>query len=272
METSNESRSTRKMLRVVSVVLLVGILVGAAPSDELLDAIHLQESSGKLHVEDRLDDVSIARGPFQFHRQAWVDATKFLKVSWPYSQAHDYGKARACASGYMQYWGVHYGRTTEEDYARIFNGGPKGWRKASTRVYWQQVSAHIREGKRVRKGERSLEATSNPKKRIYPGTGGESERLMCDLSIELEVVRQTAALDSRRHADEVCALRNQIHTLSSDLAEALETIEELESKDVKEELPTYDRHCQACKGKGTVDVEHGLIGICEECGGVGKVG
>jgi hypothetical protein len=49
---------------------------------------------------------------------------------------------------YLDYYGDLYvrqtGRTpTDEVYARIWNGGPNGWRKASTRQYWQRVRAEM---------------------------------------------------------------------------------------------------------------------------------
>lgn len=47
---------------------------------------------------------------------------------------------------YLGYYGARYrkatGRTpTAEVYARIWNGGPKGWRKSSTLAYWRKVRA-----------------------------------------------------------------------------------------------------------------------------------
>lgn len=50
---------------------------------------------------------------------------------------------------YLTYWGHHYKEVTgkcptAETYARIWNGGPDGWKKRSTVKYWKKVKKEIR--------------------------------------------------------------------------------------------------------------------------------
>lgn len=116
---------------------------GAEPSAALLDAIHQEESEGAADVAPRWDVNGISRGPFQFHELAWIDAMRFLGERWPWTDAHDLRKARLAAAAYMGGWGAHYGRTSDRDYARIFNAGPRGWRKAGSLGYWARVRAEM---------------------------------------------------------------------------------------------------------------------------------
>ena len=51
---------------------------------------------------------------------------------------------------YLSYWGEEYERTTgrpptNEVYARLWNGGPTGWRKESTADYWDRVREALSE-------------------------------------------------------------------------------------------------------------------------------
>lgn len=52
--------------------------------------------------------------------------------------------AEKCINAYMARYGTRCtgGRTpTDEDYARIHNGGPKGCQKKSTLPYWYKVQS-----------------------------------------------------------------------------------------------------------------------------------
>lgn len=56
---------------------------------------------------------------------------------------------------YLDFYGRQYwrqtGRTpTDEVYARIWNGGPEGWRKSSTLAYWRRVRGALAARLRLR--------------------------------------------------------------------------------------------------------------------------
>ena len=51
---------------------------------------------------------------------------------------------------YWEHWGIHYQRktgkpVTYEVLARIHNGGPLGWKKSATDVYWRKVKEAMKE-------------------------------------------------------------------------------------------------------------------------------
>lgn len=103
----------------------------------LLDAMIIVESSGDANA---IGDDGDALGCLQIHRKYWADGTRFLGVSWPYSDARDPIKARKVVRAYL----LHYGRGASiESLGRIHNGGPNGHKKASTRVYWNRVRTEI---------------------------------------------------------------------------------------------------------------------------------
>lgn len=63
----------------------------------------------------------------------------------------DSRKAKWVAGVYLRHYGDSYQRKTgrpptAEVYARIYNGGPQGWRKASTLAYWSKVRAAMAAG------------------------------------------------------------------------------------------------------------------------------
>lgn len=98
-----------------------------------------------MYVESRGDPQAIgdggkAIGVFQIHRAYWADGTRFLGVSWPYSDAKDPAKAIAVVQAYTKHYAAVHGRSwTAEIIAKIHNGGPLGWKKASTKSYWNRV-------------------------------------------------------------------------------------------------------------------------------------
>lgn len=113
----------------------------ATPADDpfarALKAILWVESGGDPNA---VGDGGRALGPYQIHKGYWSDATRFLGVSWPYSDARDPLKATMAVRAYTEHYAKHYRLPwTAETIARIHNGGPTGWRKRSTLGYWQKV-------------------------------------------------------------------------------------------------------------------------------------
>jgi hypothetical protein len=123
-----------------------GCSAEAAPNPELertLDAIRQVESSGGRNHRD--GDHGRAHGEYQIHLNFWTDGTRFLGVSWAFSDAHDPAKARRVVRAYL----LGYQRAggypaIPETWARIQNGGPEGPRKAGTLKYYQKVKATLR--------------------------------------------------------------------------------------------------------------------------------
>lgn len=81
-----------------------------------------------------------ARGRYQIRPAYWQDAMEWLGKDWPHTDAHDPAKARQAV---LWYW-ARYGAKTDEERARIHNGGPR-WREyKDTITYWAKVKAAMR--------------------------------------------------------------------------------------------------------------------------------
>lgn len=105
--------------------------------DLVIGAIRAVESGGD---DNAVGDGGQAIGPYQIHRGYWQDATRFLGVDWPYSDARDPVKAARAVRAYTSHYAAYYRRPwTPETIARIHNGGPAGWKKTATLPYWSRV-------------------------------------------------------------------------------------------------------------------------------------
>lgn len=114
-------------------VLLVALISVESPKtqEQAESAIRREGAYGKLQIRQVcLDDVN-----------SWNLMDKEITLS---QCQKSETVSRWVAVRYMTYWGNHYEKETGlkptfEIYARIWNGGPYGWRKDSTIKYWQKV-------------------------------------------------------------------------------------------------------------------------------------
>ena len=107
----------------------------------IVDAIHLVETGGRLGPIR--GDGGAALGPLQIHRACWIDAQM---PHGTYQDCADLGYAKQVFARYMERYATkrRLGRpVTDEDRARIWNGGPNGWRKSATIKYWKKVKEHL---------------------------------------------------------------------------------------------------------------------------------
>ncbi len=103
--------------------------------NRLLDAICRVESNGNPRA---IGDNGRSKGAYQISRAAWIDA----KVPWDYDKdVWDAEKSRIVAEKYMERYAGKDG--TDEKWARVFNGGPKGNNKPATIPYWKRVKAQM---------------------------------------------------------------------------------------------------------------------------------
>ncbi len=122
--------------------VLIPVLMIAAVADgrDLVDAIHHVESSGRLGpiVGDGGDSL----GPLQIQRACWQDAG----VPGKYEDVADLAYAKRVFSAYMARYATERRlgrRVTDEDRARIWNGGPNGYKKKATIKYWLKVKKEL---------------------------------------------------------------------------------------------------------------------------------
>lgn len=99
------------------------------------------ESSGR--TGPILGDGGAALGPLQIHRACWQDAN----LPGKYEDCADLEYSKRVFRAYMSRYATsrRIGRAvTDEDRARIWNGGPQGYKKFTTITYWNKVKGHLR--------------------------------------------------------------------------------------------------------------------------------
>ena len=106
----------------------------------LLMALHGAEADFRMSPPD--GDHGTAWGPYQIRPCVVADVNRMYGRKFVHSDARDYYKARLICILYLQGYGKEYQRRTgrtpdEKTLARIWNGGPSGWRKSKTLQYWE---------------------------------------------------------------------------------------------------------------------------------------
>jgi len=121
--------------------ILMTYLVFGAPrtctvtTDQLMDAIAVVESNRG----------ATSRNVYQLRKIYVADVCRITGQRITHAQAiGDDAIARACIEAYWNHYGTRYSHITgaspdAEVLARIHNGGPDGWRKPETMVYWRKV-------------------------------------------------------------------------------------------------------------------------------------
>ena len=126
------------------------------PSDRLWNAIQKVETGGTFDPEVAVGDNGAAIGPLQIHRVYYNDAVQF-DPSLQSGQYRGYTYKNCMGPGSFQYskrvgnaYMARYAtpkrlghNPTNEDFARIHNGGPNGWKNSATLGYWQKVQAAL---------------------------------------------------------------------------------------------------------------------------------
>jgi hypothetical protein len=134
---------------VIAGLAAVGLAAGAArggPSEDLWSGQAAVESGGDARAYNTRE---AAAGIVQIRPQCLADINRIaqmlgLAVRYSAADRFNAAKSRRMWDLYLRFWGEQYeedtGRApTDEVYARIWNGGPTGWRKGTTRDYWRRV-------------------------------------------------------------------------------------------------------------------------------------
>ena len=126
-------------MRFIRVIwLLMCLSASASPSERLIDALAHVESKGEVHA---IGDNGKAVGILQIHKEVVDDVNRVYGTSYTYDDRKSIEKSREICRKYLL---LHGGRNaTDEKYARIWNGGPGGHRKRSTRKYWVKVRRRL---------------------------------------------------------------------------------------------------------------------------------
>lgn len=136
------------LLTTAGIIALTLLLVcactakacAATPSDRLIDALVKVESNGDARA---VGDNGKALGCLQIWSVVVEDVNQVSSVKYTHADALDPAKARAICRAYLARYctAKRLGHPpTDEDFARVWNGGPDGWRKNCTIKYWQRVA------------------------------------------------------------------------------------------------------------------------------------
>jgi hypothetical protein len=122
-----------------NLILILTLLSVAQADDNLLRAITHVESGGD---NSAIGDGGLAYGSLQIHKGVVLDVNRVYGTSYTHRDAFDRASAVDLFHKYLAIYAIErrLGRTpTAEDKARIWNGGPNGFRKSATLGYWSKV-------------------------------------------------------------------------------------------------------------------------------------
>ncbi len=117
----------------------------------LIPALIKVESNGDPNA---VGDHGRAKGILQIWNKVVQDVNRIYKTKFLHDDAFDKEKAKDIATKYLSYYGKMYESQTgkpasQEVLARIWNGGPQGWKNQNTTSYWQKVKSFLFEKNNV---------------------------------------------------------------------------------------------------------------------------
>lgn len=104
----------------------------------LIAALIAVESGGR---DNAIGDGGAAIGALQIHKSVVVDVNRIAGTSYTHQQMTNRIAARRVCEIYLKRYAA--GKTNEEA-ARIWNGGPTGHQKSATLSYWNKVRKHLK--------------------------------------------------------------------------------------------------------------------------------
>jgi hypothetical protein len=140
---SNMKETKLKSLLVVCIsALLLSAQAAFGQSEALIQALIMQESDGKDSAFNRKEN---AVGPLQIRPAYFKDAQEH-DPSLKGLKHTDCYKRDVAIRVFKAYMDRYAKGKTDEQMARIHNGGPIGHTKSSTDKYWRSVDAIMRNG------------------------------------------------------------------------------------------------------------------------------
>ena len=131
---------------IAAFVLIASVSIGGVELTPLQDAIW-QVETGRCEGDCPPGDGGKAMGPLQIHRVAWLDVRRDGEA---YEDCEGLAYSLVVMARYFERYAVErrLGHTpTDEDRARIWNGGPNGYKKRATVGYWSRVERVMKEAR-----------------------------------------------------------------------------------------------------------------------------
>ena len=112
----------------------------------LISSLMIVESGGRA---DAIGDNGRAVGILQIHAECVQDVNRFAHTDYTLADRSDETKSKEICTKYLLHYGKRYKtktgkEPTAEILARIWNGGPRGYKNERTRRYWQKVQAELK--------------------------------------------------------------------------------------------------------------------------------
>ena len=123
-------------------VLLLSSPAYSLPDKELNDVLSAIRTVESNNNPSAVGDDGNAIGVYQIWRNYWKDAVEYSNLQGKYVDCYTASYADSVVRAYMKRYATkrRLGREpTQEDIARIHNGGPNGYKKKATLKYWQKV-------------------------------------------------------------------------------------------------------------------------------------
>jgi len=125
------------------VTTVAALLLSMTP---LHKAIHQVESSGRTG-SGIVGDGGNAIGPLQIWKACWTDAVQYdPSIGGTYQDCNDLEYSCKIFDAYVARYATERRLKrvpTDEDRARIWNGGPNGYKKKATIKYWKKVKEQL---------------------------------------------------------------------------------------------------------------------------------
>lgn len=123
---------------IVLMVMMAGLILQAG----IVDALKVVESNNKPNA---IGDNGDAKGILQIHIEVIKDVNRIYKTSYVHDDAFNAEKAEKICNLYLKFYGSRYQKktgkvATDKILAKIWNGGPTGYKNKKTNEYWQKVS------------------------------------------------------------------------------------------------------------------------------------
>jgi len=133
-------------VKLFGAIMAVMICVEAyAVNDKLIDALIITESSGRVNA---IGDKGKAFGQLQIWEVVIKDVNALYKTNYSHADMFNADNSKDVCKKYLAYYGKQYKKETGKEpdnqvYARIWNGGPRGYLKKSTKNYWKKVVKYL---------------------------------------------------------------------------------------------------------------------------------
>ena len=131
------------IMAVAAVSMMGANAYAKQPSEKLLGALIQVESSGN---DKAIGDSGKAVGCLQIRKEVIKDVNRVYGTSYKMSDRTNRAKSKEICKKYISIYATtkRLGRNvTNEDMARIWNGGPNGYKKNATKKYWDKVANEI---------------------------------------------------------------------------------------------------------------------------------